>query len=108
MPEQWVIHARQITGKRLRSLKERLTENGWYDGFAQACVSISDGDCGFFGNNDRGWKPDLDFMLRPDSVTHILEGKYANGTKQQTGKLSWGQRPTYDFSQGKGVQNENH
>ena len=31
------------------------------------------------GNNDRNWKINLDFFLRPDSVTKILEGNYDNG-----------------------------
>jgi len=28
------------------------------------------------GENDRGWRADIDWFLRPDSVTRILEGKY--------------------------------
>ena len=28
------------------------------------------------GQNDRGWKADIDFFLRPDSVAKIMEGKY--------------------------------
>ena len=28
------------------------------------------------GQNDRGWVMDLEFFLRPDTVTKILEGKY--------------------------------
>ena len=30
------------------------------------------------GNNDRNWKADLDFLLRPDKATAILENKYSN------------------------------
>ena len=28
------------------------------------------------GQNDRGWRADLDWFLRPDTVTKLLEGKY--------------------------------
>ena len=28
------------------------------------------------GNNDRGWKADIDFILREDKFVNILEGKY--------------------------------
>jgi hypothetical protein len=40
--------------------------------------------CGFFGGNDRGWRPDLEFLLRPESVTKIIEGKY--GSRGGNGK----------------------
>lgn len=33
------------------------------------------------GKNDRGWKADIDFILREDKFISILEGKY-NGKKQ--------------------------
>ena len=32
------------------------------------------------GQNDRGWKADFDFILKPDKATAILEGKYSNKT----------------------------
>jgi hypothetical protein len=28
------------------------------------------------GQNDRGWKADVEFFLRPDTATKVLEGKY--------------------------------
>lgn len=28
------------------------------------------------GQNDRGWKADFDFLIRPDKATNILEGRY--------------------------------
>jgi len=34
------------------------------------------------GKNDRGWKADIDWFLRPDSLPKILEGKYET---QKTG-----------------------
>jgi hypothetical protein len=30
------------------------------------------------GANDRGWRADIDFILRPDTGTKVLEGKYDN------------------------------
>lgn len=36
------------------------------------------------GENDRGWRVDLDWVLKPENLTHITEGRYdprlANGT----------------------------
>lgn len=33
------------------------------------------------GENDRGWKADIEFLCRPDSAEKILEGKYDRGAK---------------------------
>ena len=33
------------------------------------------------GNNDRGWKANIDFILREDKFVSILEGKYNNKPK---------------------------
>lgn len=33
------------------------------------------------GKNDRGWKPDIDFLLRPDTHVKVLEGKYSKAEK---------------------------
>ena len=34
------------------------------------------------GNNDRGWKADIDFILRNDKFVSILEGKYGGRKKK--------------------------
>jgi hypothetical protein len=36
------------------------------------------------GVNDRGWKADIDWFLKPESVMKIIEGKYTQKTKAQT------------------------
>lgn len=33
------------------------------------------------GENDRGWKADFDFLLRPDTHLKVIEGKYDNNQK---------------------------
>lgn len=35
------------------------------------------------GKNDRGWKADFDWFIKPDSVTKIMEGKYDGRNPQQ-------------------------
>lgn len=37
------------------------------------------------GDNDREWIADLDFFLRPDSITKIKEGKYDRGIQKRLG-----------------------
>lgn len=39
------------------------------------------------GNNDRNWKADLDFLLRTDKATKILEGFYDGSNKPPGGNI---------------------
>lgn len=39
------------------------------------------------GNNDRGWKADIDFILREDKFVSILEGKYNDRKSSSRSKL---------------------
>jgi hypothetical protein len=34
------------------------------------------------GENDRGWRADFDWLLKPDSAAKVLEGKYSGTAKQ--------------------------
>jgi hypothetical protein len=80
LPDKSVIHCRKLTKKRDQAARTRLSEDGWLENFWTACEMIVDGKCGFFGDNDRGWKPAFDWILRPDTALWITEGKYTNGT----------------------------
>lgn len=46
------------------------------------------------GTNDRGWRADLDFLLQPDALTKIEEGKYDNRGPEAplTEKQKWEKR----------------
>lgn len=48
------------------------------------------------GSNDRGWKADFDWLVRPGTAEKVLEGKYANKTQhagsQAAQKGSWFKR----------------
>lgn len=66
-----------ITGKRLTTLKARLKESGWWTNCPPAIAKIP--ACPFLtGTNDRAWRATIDWLLRPDSVTRILEGAFDN------------------------------
>lgn len=61
---------------RLRKLAARLAEAG-VDGMLEAIRQV--GQSNFCcGQNGRGWKADLDFLLQPSSLVRALEGRYAN------------------------------
>lgn len=76
----------KITQQRKIAIKNRISEyglSGLGDVFQK--VSLS----GFLnGENDRGWKADFDWILKPANFIKIKEGKYDdNGkSKQQTSK----------------------
>lgn len=40
------------------------------------------------GDNDRGWKATIDFLLQPDTQHKVLEGKYDKATPKKTNVLS--------------------
>ena len=73
-----VFLATLASGKeRHKSAKARLDENPdpvfWRDIVTKIAASPF---CQ--GRNDRGWKADFDFLIRPDTYAKVLEGKYAN------------------------------
>jgi len=34
------------------------------------------------GDNDRGWKADFDWLIKPENAIKVLEGRYSNGTQK--------------------------
>lgn len=65
----------RMTKKRRASIKTRLADSWWRDNWQEALLKAR-GSPFLTGDNDRGWKADLDFFLKPDTVTKISEGKY--------------------------------
>ena len=63
-------------GNRLKHAKARWKENPsecfWLEVIKKICDSSF---CN--GENDRGWKADFDFLIKPDTATKVLEGKYS-------------------------------
>jgi hypothetical protein len=66
-----------LSGTRRRTLESRLKEPffkaNWKD--AMLRVRKSSFCC---GENDRKWRADFDWFVRPDTVAKIMEGKYDN------------------------------
>jgi hypothetical protein len=71
-----------ITASRRRSLSLRIEEHG-LPAVLDAIERI--GRSRFCrGENDRGWRADLDFLCQPKSFVSILEGKYDDRPLQQS------------------------
>ena len=83
----------KLTDKRRRSCQARLKDDG-LEAIQRAIAKIPQSDflCGRTGD----WSADFDFLMQPDSVTKILEGKYdaRNGN-------SVGIRPTQRLGAGR-------
>lgn len=71
----------KITEKRTKVIKSFLKEFS-LEQFEEIC-KIANVSEFLTGNNDRNWKADLDFILRTDKATAILEGKYNQKKKDK-------------------------
>lgn len=78
---------RKLTPQRKQKLRKRLREDcendlrQWEGVCARAAASPF-----LNGNNDRAWTADIDWFLRPESITRLMEGKYDErpGKKQKS------------------------
>ncbi|MDK4703884.1 DNA replication protein [Rhizobium sp. CNPSo 4062] len=65
---------RKVTVDRRRKIEARLREHG-EDTWQEACRRMAASSfCR--GENDRGWRADLDFLCQPKSFNGLIEGKY--------------------------------
>jgi hypothetical protein len=90
-----VRHIREI-GKRESTLLSRLSSKGWDWKAALGKFPLK---C--FASDPGGYVPDLEFFLRPGTVTKILEGKYdwiKRGNQQR--QLAIGAGQTFDAGAG--------
>lgn len=74
---------RTLTEKRKKAIRAFLkdfTANQW-----QEICQRSNGSKFLTGGNDRGWKADIDFLLKPDKAAKILEGGYSAGESVGSG-----------------------
>jgi hypothetical protein len=84
-PKAQVHHLRSTDAKapenrdRMKRLRKALTDGAaWAKSAEEAIRVIQSGGCsGWFGNNDRGWKPSFGFLFERDKLGKILDGTYA-------------------------------
>ena len=82
-----VTPASKLTAARKSHINARLKDRDWRNSWREAMKQIP--DCPFLvGDNDKGWRADLEWFLRPDSVTKILEGKYTRSKAQPEEEIS--------------------
>jgi hypothetical protein len=62
------------TGKRQAGIKSRLAEHG-EEGWRKAVAAVERSSfCR--GENNRGWRADIGFMIRPDNFAKLIEGGF--------------------------------
>lgn len=65
----------RLTEKLRRAARARLNVPWWSEHWLLALEKLP--QCRFLqGDSERGWRADLEWFLKPDSVQKILEGKY--------------------------------
>jgi|DEB0MinimDraft_3_1074331.scaffolds.fasta_scaffold15366_4 uncharacterized protein YdaU (DUF1376 family) len=78
--------AQKITSTRRSKIKARLKDAGGIDGWHAALAKL-EAATWMHGDNDNGWRADLDFMLQERSFTKLMEGSYdRNQTARNPGQ----------------------
>jgi hypothetical protein len=67
--------ASRLTDKRKKQISARLSENSDEEYWTQIVKKITASDfC--IGKNDRNWRADFDWFIKPDTHIKVFEGKY--------------------------------
>lgn len=76
MAKQAGVHKARLTPERRKKINPFLRRHS-VDDITEAIWAVPRSPF-LCGQNDRGWKADLDFFLQPKSFTRILEGSYGS------------------------------
>ena len=80
-----------ISDSRRRAMGARLLMRGWVEALPDAFEAIR-GSPFCQGENERNWRATIDWFLRPDTVTKLIEGQYA-GKQPFSGIKAWLETP---------------
>ena len=71
-----------VNDDRMKRIRGRRQDPFWVANFEHAVVRVTKSEfcC---GKNDRKWRADFDWMLQPNVVAKIMEGKYDNRVKPE-------------------------
>lgn len=70
-----------MSPSRTQKLSHRRSDVFWRENFSAACKRVAESDfCS--GKNDRTWRATFEWMLQPDVVVKVMEGKYDNRGKK--------------------------
>lgn len=85
-----LLKIKALTDKRRESLKVRMSEKQFAENLPLLIEKVASSDF-LCGQNDRGWRADIDWLLKNDTnYVKVLEGKYDNKGQQATAPLERG------------------
>ena len=97
----------KLTESRKKSINARFKEGITMEMFKEAFTKAQNSSF-LTGNNDRGFKADIDFLINANSLTKTLEGKYDNKTTINNSKSYTPKQPTkesgYNYYTKDGIQ----
>jgi len=76
-----------INSKRKSLIRSIWRDNPNIEFFIKLFTKVKDIPF-LMGDNDKGWMADLDFILRPDKVTKIIEGSYKSSKNKKDGSTN--------------------
>ena len=77
----WVA-VREFTERRRSAARAAWKRLGGADGWRNL-IATAERQSFLGGANDRGWRMDFDFIVKPANIARILEGKYLTATERQ-------------------------
>ncbi len=81
-----VQKTKATSASRKKAYLARMKDPFFRDHWREAMAKVGQSDfCK--GQNERGWKADIDWFLRPDTCARIMEGKYDNRVQAPKFKL---------------------
>jgi len=80
LPETHRLAVAVWNEKRHDMFKARMKDPDWW-GLAMKALELIPENNFFAGENPRGWKANIIWFLRPDSVARVLEGFYGRDTE---------------------------
>ncbi len=78
--DQWnaipgIVRCLKVTESRKRAYHTRAADPDWLANVPAALAKLA-ASTFCRGENDRGWRADIEWFLRPDTLVKLLEGKY--------------------------------
>lgn len=72
---------KSMTKKRKTTIRQQWKDPFWRENWSAAMTKITESDF-LQGGNDRGWRANIDWFLRPDTVSKVMEGAYNGAAKK--------------------------
>lgn len=97
--------AKAYTKARATALYHRVKEAGGMDGFRAALANLEK-SAFLQGNNDRGWKADLDFVCQPRSFAKLMDGGFGNGAHAMKSEVKPADMPDFIWERAQRAKRE--